>query len=33
LGLPVTAIQPRQTTQQGVTDSNAFRGGMIGMGG
>jgi hypothetical protein len=33
LGLPVTAIQPRQTTQQGVTDSAAFRSGMIGMGG
>ncbi len=32
LGLPVTAVQPRQTTQQGVTDSNAFRSGMIGGG-
>jgi hypothetical protein len=30
LGLPVTAVQPRQTTQQGITDSDAFRGGMIG---
>jgi hypothetical protein len=30
LGLPVTAVQPRQTTQQGVTDSDAFRSGMIG---
>jgi hypothetical protein len=29
LGLPVTAVQPRQTTQQGITDSDAFRGGMI----
>src|SRR5215207_9263774 len=33
LGLPVTAVQPRQTTQQGITDSDAFRGGIIGMGG
>jgi hypothetical protein len=33
LGLPVTTVQPRQTVQQGVTDSDAFRGGMIGMGG
>ena len=32
LGLPVTAVMPRATTQQGVTDSDAFRGGMI-MGG
>ena len=32
LGLPVTAVQPRQTTQQGVTDSDAFRSGMIGGG-
>jgi hypothetical protein len=32
LGLPVTAIQPRQTTEQGITDSDVFRGGMI-MGG
>jgi hypothetical protein len=32
LGLPVTAIQPQQTTQQGITESDAFRGGMI-MGG
>ena len=33
LGLPVTAVQPRQTIQQGVTDSDAFRSGMIGGGG
>jgi hypothetical protein len=32
LGLPVTAVLPRQTTEQGITDSDAFRGGMI-MGG
>ena len=32
LGLPVTVVQPRQTTQQGVTETDAFRGGMI-MGG
>ena len=32
LGLPVTTVQPRQTVQQGVTDSDAFRSGMI-MGG
>src|SRR4029077_9981691 len=32
LGLPVTAIQPRQTTEQGITDTDVFRGGMI-MGG
>ena len=32
LGLPVTAVQPRQTTEQGVTDSAAFRSGMIGGG-
>ena len=32
LGLPVTAVQPRVTTQEGITDSAAFRGGMI-MGG
>jgi hypothetical protein len=32
LGLPVTAVQPRQTTEQGVTDSDAFRSGMIGGG-
>jgi hypothetical protein len=32
LGLPVTAVQPRQTIEQGVTDSDVFRGGMI-MGG
>ena len=30
LGLPVTAVQPRQTSQHGVTDSDAFRIGMIG---
>jgi hypothetical protein len=30
LGLPVTVVQPRQTIQQGVTDSDAFRSGMIG---
>jgi hypothetical protein len=33
LGLPVTAVQPRQTIQQGITDSDAFRSGMIGGGG
>jgi len=33
LGLPVTAVMPRQTSQQGITDSDAFRGGMIGGGG
>ena len=32
LGLPVTVVQPRQTIQQGVTDSDAFRSGMIGGG-
>ena len=32
LGLPVTAVQPRQTTDQSITESDAFRGGMI-MGG
>jgi hypothetical protein len=32
LGLPVTTVMPRQTTEQGITDSDAFRGGMI-MGG
>ena len=32
LGLPVTAVQPRATAQEGITDSAAFRGGMI-MGG
>lgn len=32
LGLPVTAVQPRVTSQEGITDSAAFRGGMI-MGG
>jgi hypothetical protein len=30
LGLPVTAVQPRATTQQGITDSDAFRSGIIG---
>jgi len=30
LGLPVTAVMPRQTSQQGITDSDAFRSGMIG---
>jgi hypothetical protein len=30
LGLPVTAVQPRRTTQQGITDSDAFRSGIIG---
>ena len=33
LGLPVTAVLPRQTIEQGVTDSAAFRGGLIGGGG
>ena len=33
LGLPVTAVMPRATTQQGITDSAAFRSGMIGGGG
>ena len=33
LGLPVTAVLPRQTVEQGVTDSAAFRGGLIGGGG
>ena len=33
LGLPVTAVQPRQTIEQGVTDSAAFRSGIIGGGG
>jgi hypothetical protein len=32
LGLPVTPVLPRQTTEQGITDSDVFRGGMI-MGG
>jgi hypothetical protein len=32
LGLPVIAVLPRQTAQQGITDSDAFRGGLI-MGG
>jgi hypothetical protein len=32
LGLPVTAVQPRLTAEQGITDSDVFRGGMI-MGG
>jgi hypothetical protein len=29
LGLPVTTVQPRVTTQQGITDTDAFRSGMI----
>ena len=29
LGLPVTAILPRQTTEQDITDSPAFRSGII----
>jgi hypothetical protein len=29
LGLPVSTVLPRQTTQQGITDSDVFRGGMI----
>ena len=33
LGLPVTAVMPRQTSQEGITDSAAFRSGMIGGGG
>ena len=33
LGLPVTAVMPRQTTESGITDSAAFRSGMIGGGG
>jgi hypothetical protein len=34
LGLPVSAVQPRPTTQQGIAESDAFRSGMIGgMGG
>ncbi len=33
LGLPVTAVLPRQTIEQGVTDSDAFRSGIIGGGG
>src|SRR4051794_20065157 len=32
LGLPVTAVLPRQTTEQDITDSTAFRAGMIGGG-
>ena len=32
LGLPVTVVLPRYTSEQGVTDSDAFRGGII-MGG
>ena len=32
LGVPVTTVMPQVTTQQGITDSDAFRGGMI-MGG
>src|SRR4051794_3249556 len=30
LGLPVTVVQRRQTIQQGITDTDAFRGGIIG---
>jgi hypothetical protein len=33
LGLPVTAVMPRQISQEGITDSAAFRSGMIGGGG
>ena len=33
LGLPVTAVMPRQIGQEGITDSAAFRSGMIGGGG
>ena len=33
LGLPVTAVMPRQVGQEGITDSAAFRSGMIGGGG
>ena len=29
LGLPVTAVLPQQTIEQGITDSDVFRGGMI----
>ena len=29
LGLPVTTVLPQQTTEQGITDSDVFRGGMI----
>lgn len=29
LGLPVTTVQPRQTTEQGITESDVFLGGMI----
>lgn len=32
LGLPVTVVLPRQTTERSITDSDAFRGGII-MGG
>ena len=33
LGLPVTAVMPRATAQQGITDTKAFESGMISMGG
>ena len=33
LGLPVTAVMPRQVGQESITDSAAFRSGMIGGGG
>ena len=33
LGLPVTAVLPRQTIEQGITDSAGFRSGIIGGGG
>jgi hypothetical protein len=32
LGLPVTAVLPRQTTERDITDSAAFRSGIIGGG-
>ena len=32
LGLPVTAIQPRHVAEEGVTESDLFRAGMIGGG-
>ena len=33
LGLPVTAVMPRATAQQGITDRKDFDAGMISMGG
>jgi hypothetical protein len=33
LGLPVTAVMPRKTAQQGITDRKDFDAGMISMGG